>query len=126
MNLQRYRPDSIRKFGRARSFRPFLFCLPLIDQTGPAWLDGTPSKPELVLNAKDTENFLALRDILEKAIGSSNSINNDYGGNMSYEININVDHINNDYDVDKIAERVKHDIVKSAGYRSVTQVRNFR
>ena len=45
---------------------------------------------------------------------------------MSYEININVDHINNDYDVDKIAERVKHDIVKSAGYRSVTQVRNFR
>ena len=98
----------------------------LADQTGPAWLDGTPSKPELVLNAKDTENFLALRDILEKAIGSSNSINNDYGGNMSYEININVDHINNDYDVDKIAERVKHDIVKSAGYRSVTQVRNFR
>lgn len=33
--------------------------------TGAAWLDGTPSKPELVLNAKDTENFIALKDTLK-------------------------------------------------------------
>jgi hypothetical protein len=26
----------------------------LADFTGPAWLDGTKSRPELVLNAKDT------------------------------------------------------------------------
>jgi hypothetical protein len=30
----------------------------LADFTGPAWLDGTSSKPELVLNPKDTENLL--------------------------------------------------------------------
>jgi len=30
----------------------------LADFTGPAWLDGTPSAPELVLNATDTENFI--------------------------------------------------------------------
>ena len=30
----------------------------LADFTGPAWLDGTSSKPELVLNPEDTENLL--------------------------------------------------------------------
>ena len=39
---------------------------------------------------------------------------------------INVDKLTNDYDVDKVAERVKKIIVKDSGYRNVTQVRNFR
>ena len=43
-----------------------------------------------------------------------------------FEVNINVDHLNNDYDVDKVADRVRKIIVKDAGYRNVTQVRNFR
>ena len=98
----------------------------LADYTGPAWLDGTPSKPELVLNATDTKNFLALRDILSKALGSTNAVTNSYGGNATYEININVDKLTNDYDVDRVAERVKKIIVKDSGYRNVTQVRNFR
>ena len=98
----------------------------LADYTGPAWLDGTPSKPELVLNAKDTKNFLALRDVLSSAMKSTGAVNNSYGGDTTYEININVDHLNNDYDVDKVAERVKKIIVKDAGYRNVTQVRNLR
>ena len=98
----------------------------LADYTGPAWLDGTPSKPELVLNATDTRNFLALRDVLSKAIGTTNSVTNSYGGNATYEININVDKIEKDYDVDRVAERVKKIIVKDSGYRNVTQVRNFR
>ena len=38
----------------------------LADYTGLAWLDGTKSKPEMVLDAEDTENFIALRDILSK------------------------------------------------------------
>jgi len=98
----------------------------LANFTGPAWLDGTPSKPELVLNAADTQNFLALRDVLSKVLGSTNSVTNSYGGNATYEININVDKIEKDYDVDKVAERVKKIIVKDSGYRNVTQVRNFR
>ena len=97
----------------------------LASYTGPAWLDGTPSKPELVLNAQDTKNFIALRDVLDKAVGSANSVTNTNETAM-YEININVDHINSDYDVDKIAARIKKDIIKDAGYRNVTQVRNFR
>ena len=98
----------------------------LADYTGPAWLDGTPSKPELVLNAKDTQNFIALRDVLSKALGSTNSVSNEYGGDILYEININVDKIEKDYDVDRVVEKVKKEIVKGAGYRNVTQVRNFR
>ena len=98
----------------------------LANYTGPAWLDGTPSKPELVLNATDTKNFIALKDVLAHAMGSTGQINNSYGGNATYEININVDHLNNDYDVDKVVERVKKKIVQDAGYRNVTQVRKFR
>ena len=94
--------------------------------TGPAWLDGTPSKPELVLNSTDTKNFLALKDVLSKVMGSTSSISNSYGGDITYEININVDKIEKDYDVDRVVDKVKKEITKGAGYRNVTQVRNFR
>ena len=98
----------------------------LANYTGPAWLDGTPSKPELVLNAQDTKNFIALKDILSKAMSSAGAVSNSYAGDATYEININVDHISSDYDVDKMAERVKKIIVKDSSYRNVTQVRKFR
>ena len=98
----------------------------LADFTGPAWLDGTPSKPELVLNAKDTQNFIALRDVLSRAMSSTGAVENTYGGDAMYEININVDKIEKDYDVDRVIEKVKKEITKGAGYRNVTQVRNFR
>ena len=98
----------------------------IADYTGPAWLDGTPSKPELVLNSTDTQNFLALRDVLNGVMQSLKSAGDSYNNNATYDINVNVDHISNDYDVDRMVERIKKDIVKSAGYRNVTQARNFR
>ena len=51
----------------------------LADFTGPAWLDGTKSHPELVLSARDTENFLQLRDILSSALKGSTTYNNTGG-----------------------------------------------
>lgn len=36
----------------------------LIDYTGPAWVDGTKSKPESILSANDTENLKSLSDQL--------------------------------------------------------------
>lgn len=36
----------------------------LADYTGLAQVDGTPSKPEIVLSPKDTQNFLELRNLL--------------------------------------------------------------
>ena len=103
-DMQKKKQDELKSWGFATGG--------LADFTGPAWLDGTPSKPELVLNATDTQNFLALRDVLSKALGSTSTVSNSYGGDATYEININVDHLNNDYDVDKVAERVKKIIVK--------------
>ena len=37
----------------------------IVDYTGLAWLDGTPSKPEYVLNAEQTQGFLRLINLLE-------------------------------------------------------------
>ena len=96
----------------------------LATSTGPAWLDGTKSKPELVLNAQDTKNFLALKDTLSKAVSGTKGIVNDM--NMTYDIDINVDHISSDYDVDQIANRIQKKIIQSAGYRNVNAVRNLR
>lgn len=101
----------------------------LATTTGPAWLDGTRAKPELVLNAADTKNFIALKDILSSVMNGVNSmtdVSDVQGAPVTYDININVDHLNNDYDVDRVADRVKKIIVQDASYRNVTAVRKFR
>lgn len=100
----------------------------LANYTGPAWLDGTPTKPELVLNAQDTKNFIALKDILSGVMRSIShtDTSNIYNSPTNFEINVNVDKISSDYDVDKLTERIKRNIVKDATYRNVTAVRNFR
>ena len=63
----------------------------LADFTGLAWMDGTKSKPEAVLNAEDTQNFIALRDVLAQLasddIGFGNPLYSSfapmsYGGNI--------------------------------------------
>lgn len=43
----------------------------LVDETGLAWLDGTKGKPEMVLSAQDTENFIALKDVLNDVVRSN-------------------------------------------------------
>ncbi|WP_407374408.1 hypothetical protein, partial [Methanobrevibacter sp.] len=101
----------------------------LATQTGPAWLDGTRAKPELVLNAVDTKNFIALKDILSnvmKGIRNVGTSSTEEETPIVYDIDINVDHISNDYDVDRVAKRVEKLIVKNANYRNVTSVRNLR
>jgi hypothetical protein len=100
----------------------------LADYTGPAWLDGTKAKPELVLNAQDTKNFLALKDILSGVMRtiSHTDTSSVYESPTEFNINVNVEKIASDYDVDKLAERIKRNIVNDANYRNVTQVRRFR
>ena len=51
----------------------------LVDYTGLAKVDGTPGKPELMLNAEDTKNFLELRDLL-RVLSSQSLTNGDYYG----------------------------------------------
>ena len=97
----------------------------IADFTGPAWLDGTKTSPELVLNAKDTENFIQLKDILSN-IMNGKITKTDSNGDCYFEIHIDVDKISNDYDVDKMAERIKQQIVNSARYRNVNTINLLR
>lgn len=47
----------------------------LANFTGPAWLDGTPSKPEAVLNALQTEHFIKFTNALDNMFGNGNVAN---------------------------------------------------
>lgn len=91
----------------------------LADFTGPAWLDGTKARPELVLNSRDTQNFIQLKDILGSLM--SRPVNNtatENNGDTNYDIDINVESISNDYDVEKMASKIKSMINQDARYRN--------
>ena len=103
----------------------------LADYTGPAWLDGTKSKPEIVLNQADSANFMILRDILADILdgtsdlSQSDTANNKRGDNY-YDIEINVDSINDDYDVEQLANKIKSMIYEDSIYRNVNMVSGIR
>lgn len=98
----------------------------LADYTGPAWLDGTKSKPELVLNARDTANFIELKDILSSLLTNKSHNSNDAKGGDNY-FNITVQaQIENDYDVEKLIKKVKEEIYNDGSYRNVNVIRNIR
>jgi hypothetical protein len=96
----------------------------LADYTGLAWLDGTKTNPELILNAKDTQNFIELKDILRDTFNSNNNTNNStkIGGDNYYNINIDVGEIGNDYDVEQMMNKMKEIIVQDSMYRNVNAV----
>lgn len=101
----------------------------LADFTGPAWLDGTKSAPELVLNATDTANFIGLKDILSEILRGSHERAADAEGargNNYYDIKVEVDSIDSDYGVGQAAERVRELIEEDAMYRNVTAVNKTR
>jgi hypothetical protein len=96
----------------------------LADFTGPAWLDGTPSKPEYILNAKQTERFFSLIDVLE-GIDTKES-KNIKTGDSYFDININVDKLESDYDVEKVADKIRRMIYEDASYRNVNAINLIR
>jgi len=100
----------------------------LANFTGPAWLDGTKSAPELVLNATDTANFIQLKDILSEILRGSTALNSKSTSTnaTSYNIEVHVDSIASDYDVDQAVERMKELIEADAMYRNVTSVNKTR
>lgn len=58
-----------------------------INYTGPAWVDGTKSRPERVLTYKQNEAFMRLVDMIEDS-GSIFHNNSSNEGSLSSEINI--------------------------------------
>lgn len=95
----------------------------LVDYTGLAQLDGTPSEPEMVLDHKDTSNFIALKDAMRSIANSGTSLSSLFNGkdvsaqvleqlsridaprlfgttpayDITYNVNIPIDHVT-DYD----------------------------
>ena len=97
----------------------------LADFTGPAWLDGTKSHPELVLNARDTENFIQLKDILSSVLKRDSNKTENSGDNY-FEIHIDVERIEDDYDVEQLADKIKGIIQQDAMYRNVNVINRLR
>ena len=89
----------------------------LADFTGPAWLDGTKSKPEYILDADQTKAFFTLVDVLSglQTKGAQTTQNT---GDSTYDIDINVESIGNDYDVEQLASKIKSLINEDARYRN--------
>lgn len=89
----------------------------LVDYTGPAWVDGTKTKPEAFLSATDTENIRQMMDIMNILLSNFSapskstyeSSSNIVSPNI--EVTVNVDSISSDYDVDQATERVKQNIL---------------
>lgn len=90
----------------------------IVDYTGPAWVDGTPNKPEAFLSPEDTQRIGIAAKLLASLpifnYGSASNAVSSNVGDTSIEIHINVDSLGSDYDVDQLVERVKNDIVDIA------------
>ena len=90
----------------------------LADFTGPAWLDGTKSRPEYVLNAGQTQRFFDLIDILDDFKNNTNTTNSQNFGAITYDIDINIDTVKEEADVDMIVEKVQKSITATSKYRA--------
>ena len=89
----------------------------LVNYTGPAWVDGSPNRPEAFLSADDTERIGNAAKLLSDipALNRSNiSTSNSTYGDTNIEINLNIDHISSDVDIEEMLDRVKQEIVDIA------------
>lgn len=99
----------------------------MVDYTGPAWVDGTKTRPEAFLSAADTANIAKLRDILSKVFDSNSSSSNTSEQNQNtgdtyYEFHINVDELSDDYSAkDMMADMEKY-IIQKSNYRNVINI----
>lgn len=116
-----YHPSGVISLSKNSS--PYAFAQGgMVDFTGPAWVDGTKSRPEAFLNADDTKRIgeaaklLSDLPLLDNPRTQTNEISNTNVGDTTFEIHINVENISSDYDVDQAVERVKQDIVDAAQY----------
>lgn len=98
----------------------------LTSRTGPAWLDGTLSKPEYVLNPVQTDAFLRLTKVLPSLLSGDVSTKTMAGGDNYYDVNFVVDSIGSDYDVDKLWNRFKEKIYEDSAYRNVHTINRLR
>lgn len=91
----------------------------LVNYTGPAWVDGTPSKPEAFLSAEDTQRIAQLTSVLSNIpllnlTPNTENISSTSYGDTQIEINLNIDSLSSDIDVENMLDRMKQEIVDVA------------
>ena len=104
----------------------------IIDFTGPAWLDGTKTKPERVLSAKQTALFEGMVKSLEAMstirvpwFGGFRPDIADSGNQYTIEnITISVDKLDDDADYEEIARKVGEAMMK--GFSKTNAVGGIR
>ena len=98
----------------------------LSTKTGLAWLDGTPSEPEYVLNARQTDAFLKLAEVLPSMMGSGASAQTNTFGSTYITMPITLESVNPDYDVDRMVDLLKDKLYDAGSYRNVNSLSFIR
>lgn len=88
----------------------------LVDYTGPAWVDGSPTRPEAFLSAEDTARIGAAAQLLSNLpfLNTSSITDNSYSSNVgdtTIEVHINIENVSSEQDIDDMINRVRDDIV---------------
>lgn len=96
----------------------------LVDYTGPAWVDGTKSRPEAFLNANQTSLIGSFAKTLERLSGTTSG--STFQGIGDCTIDITIGSIGKDYDIDQAIAKVKDEIVRSTEYRNVNILKRGR
>ena len=98
----------------------------LVDYTGPAWVDGTPTSPEAFLSANDTRNIQTLTEILQDVLVPASPSPTEKtaikSGDTNIEIHLEVGEISDDYDVNQMLDQIQERI-SEASEGQVTIVR---
>lgn len=99
----------------------------LVNYTGPAWVDGSPAKPEAFLSVSDTRNIQTLTEVLSTLVSPSRSISapertNVKSGDTNLEIHIDVEQLADDYDVNQLLD-VMQERISEASEGNVTIVK---
>lgn len=100
-----------------------------VDYTGPAWVDGTKAKPEYMLNSTQTAQFEKLVSILDSIFvkapnySTHNIPTQETSQEAIFNFNIDVQKMNNDYDVDQMINRIQKKLSEVDKYKKVTFLR---
>ena len=91
----------------------------IVDYTGPAWVDGTPTNPEAFLSVEDTRNIQTLTNILGSILAPTSSPSSVEksevkSGDTNIEIHIDVEQISDDYDVDQMLDVIQQRISEAS------------
>ena len=99
----------------------------LVDYTGPAWVDGSTSRPEAFLSPSDTENIAKLRDVLATLFTTQNRSNLSSeevkNGTYNYEIHIEVERAQTEKDVENLMILMEKKINEISRGNGITAVK---